>query len=375
MHILIAPNAFKNALSADAAATAIQRGLSRSRLSHSSECFPVGDGGDNTGDLLIQRFHGQRLPCKARDPLGRIIETFFGFVPPGTAIIEMANASGIRLLTPATRDPLHTTSAGAGDLIRAALDHGVYDIILCMGGSATVDGGTGILQALGVRFLNSNGQPLQALPLELPDLASIDLTNLDPRLAATNIVVLCDVVNPLTGPHGAAAVFGPQKGANPSAVRQLESSLQSLSQVILRQTGIDLSDMPRAGTAGGGAAGLHALLHATLVSGIDYFLEITAFDKSLSRSTHVITGEGSIDEQTLQGKAPFGVATHAIASGLPVIALTGRMPDNPAPLNPYFDEIISINPPHARLRKALAETAVNLERTAMEWANRLAATT
>ncbi|HEV3412916.1 MAG TPA: glycerate kinase [Puia sp.] len=385
MHVLIAPNAFKNALSADSAAAAIQRGLSRSRLDPTTECFPVGDGGDGTGDLLIQRLHGQRIPAKVLDPLGRPIETYFGMVsstaippspaqpPAQTAIIEMANASGLRLLDPAARNPLHTSSAGTGDLIRAALDHEARDILLGMGGSATVDGGTGILRALGARFLNSHGQPLHRLPLELTELASIDLTNLDPRLAATNIVVLCDVTNPLTGPFGAATVFGPQKGANPAAVRKLESALLHLSSVILHQTGINVADMARAGTAGGGAAGLHGLLQAKLVSGIDYFLEITSFNEALARSTHVITGEGSIDEQTLQGKAPFGVATHAKAHGLPVIALTGRLPDNRARLNPYFDEIISINPPHIRMPEALRRTAANLERTAMEWANRLAA--
>jgi glycerate kinase len=371
MHVLIAPNAFKNSLAADEAAQAIARGLSRSRLAANSETFPVGDGGDGTADLLIQHLHGRRIPANARDPLGRRMDTYFGWIESSsTAIIEMASASGLRLLDPADRNPLHTSSAGTGDLIRAAIDHGAGRIIIGMGGSATVDGGTGILQALGAKFLNGNGQPLRELPAQLPGLASIDLSSLDPRLAATELVVLCDVINPLTGPQGAAAVFGPQKGADPAAVRLLEAALGKLSQIIFQQTGIDLATISRTGTAGGAAAGLQGLLDATLVSGIDYFLEITAFSEALDRSTHVITGEGSIDEQTLQGKAPFGVAVCAKAKGVPVIALTGRLPADTAALRPYFDELISINPRNMPMSEALASTAASLERTAIEWGNR-----
>jgi glycerate kinase len=372
MHVLIAPNAFKNSLTADEASAAIGRGLSRSRLAATSERFPVGDGGDGTGDLLIQHLHGQRIPAVAHDPLGRIIDANFGLLPPHTAIIEMAAASGLRLLKPAALNPLHASSAGTGDLIRAALDHHAGRIIIGMGGSATVDGGTGILRALGARFLNSHGQPLDDLPAQLPDLDSIDLSGLDPRLTTTELIVLCDVTNPLVGAKGAAVVFGPQKGASPAAVRQLDAGLVRLAQVITHRTGKDIAALPRTGTAGGAAAGLYGLLQATLVSGIDYFLEITAFDTALGRSTHVITGEGSIDEQTLRGKAPFGVATHAKAHGLPVIALTGRLPDNPTVLRPCFDEIICINPPGQPLAEALAGTAANLEHAAHEWADRLA---
>jgi glycerate kinase len=376
MHVLIAPNAFKNSLTADEAAAAIKRGLSRSRLSATSECFPVGDGGDGTGDLLIQYLKARRIAAKARDPLGRVIGSYFGLIEQSnTAVIEMASSSGLRLLAPADRNPFHTSSAGTGDLIRAALDHGARRIIIGMGGSATVDGGTGILQALGARFINGNGRLLEHLPEQLPDLASVDLSGLDLRLEGTELIILCDVSNPLTGPQGAAAIFGPQKGADPAAVRQLEAALGRLSQVIAARTGSDLSALPRTGTAGGAAAGLHGFLNATLVSGIDYFLDITGFDAALDRSTHVITGEGGIDEQTLQGKAPFGVAVRAKAKGLPVIAMTGRRPADTSALKLYFDEIIPINPPHTPMGEALAGTAVNLERAAMEWGNRLAFTT
>ena len=372
MHILIAPNAFKNSLTATAAAAAIQRGLAHAAPGATSECFPIGDGGDGTADLLIDRLHGQRIPAKARDPLGRNIQTYFGLAG-STAIIEMANASGLRLLTPQELNPLRTTTLGTGDLIRAALDHNPTRIIIGMGGSATVDGGTGILQSLGAKFLNSHGQPLTDLPAQLPDLASIDLSALDPRLAthgphrpALELIVLCDVTNPLTGPNGAATIFGPQKGATPSAVLQLESGLQRLAHIIARQTGVDPSTLPRTGTAGGAAAGLHALLGASLVSGIEYFLDLTNFNESLSHADYLITGEGALDEQTLQGKAPFGVAIRAKEKGIPVIALTGRLPKNSAPLQPYFDKIISINPPNITLAEALSTTAGNLERIATQ---------
>ena len=396
MHVLIAPNAFKNSLTAGEAANAIGRGLSRSRLTATTECFPVGDGGDGTGDLLIDRLQGQRIPAEARDPLGRIITADFGLVRPHTAhstaapahsspalvhstsapvaIIEMANASGLRLLNPAELSPLHASSAGTGDLIRAALDHHAGRIIIGMGGSATVDGGTGILRALGARFLNSHGQSLNDLPAQLPDLESIDLSGLDPRLSTTGLIVLCDVTNPLVGPRGTAAVFGPQKGASPAAVRQLEAGLGRLAQVIADQTGKDIAALPRTGTAGGAAAGLYGFLQATLVSGIDYFLEITGFDAALDRSTHVITGEGSIDEQTLQGKAPFGVARCAKNKGIPVIALAGRLPAEISPgLQEYFDMLVPITPEPLELAEALRLTAVNLERASVQLGDWLAA--
>ena len=387
MHLLIAPNAFKNSLSAAEVAEAIRRGLDRSRLKgtrlrYSSECFPVGDGGDGTGDLLIERLGGHRVTAEVRDPLGRMIKTYWGLAEHGTtAVIEMANASGLRLLDRHELDPLKTSSAGTGDLICAALDQDklasaskkLKRIIIGMGGSATVDGGTGILQALGVSFLNSDGQPLQDLPGSLTDLASIDRSALDPRLAMVELIVLCDVNNPLTGPQGAAAVFGPQKGASPRDVQRLDAGLTQLAKVIYRQAGIGLSSLPRSGTAGGAAAGLHGLLSARLTNGIDYFLDITGFDAALDRSDWVITGEGSIDQQTLQGKGPFGVARRAKKKGIPVIGLAGRIPAEMTPgLKEYFDRLMPITPEPLELTEALRLTAVNLERTAEQLGDWLA---
>lgn len=397
MEILIAPNAFKNALPADRVAAAIQRGLARSRLPATFDIFPVGDGGDGTGDLLVQHLHGRKIPVAAHDPFGRSIKTYWALLggpargtgarrpkqgepetAPDTvkmscmAFVEMANATGLRLLRSDELDPLRASSAGTGELIVAALAHGAQTILIGLGGSATVDGGTGILRSLGARFLNANGQVLENLPADLVALDSIDSTRLHPRLAGAEIIVLCDVENPLIGPNGAAAEFGPQKGASPTAVQRLEAGLRQFATVVASQTGKDIAGIPRGGAAGGAAAGLHGLLSARLVSGIDYFLDITGFNAALDRSTLVITGEGSVDNQTLHGKAPFGVALRAQTRGIPVVAFTGKIASDTHALHRYFNEIILINPPEIELREALLTTAANLEVAAMEWANRLA---
>ncbi|MBS1605267.1 MAG: glycerate kinase [Bacteroidetes bacterium] len=376
-HFLIAPNAFKNSLSAEAAAAAIARGLSDGGLSLTSESFPVGDGGDGTIGLIADRLGAARIEATVRDPLGRNVTTWFGLVDGHgagqgtatgdtgiTALIEMANASGLRLLETAELDPLHALSAGTGELVRTALDRGAHRIVIGMGGSATVDGGVGILQALGARFLDKHGTPLIGLPASLTELDSIDASGLDPRLAGCEIVVLCDVDNPLLGPSGAAAVYGPQKGATPAAAQLLDRCLQRLAEVIAKTTKRDMRTVIYGGTAGGAAAGLYGLLNATLVGGIDYFLDITGFDRSLAKADLVITGEGSIDEQTLRGKAPMGVATRAKKIGITVVGLAGKVPLQPGPgLSKYFDILLAIGNEPSDLPTALKNTAANLSRT------------
>lgn len=370
MHILIAPNAFKNSLPADAAATAILQGLEQSGLAFTGECFPVGDGGDGTGDLLMQKLGAARIDVIAHDPVGRERAAFFGLTADGTAIMEMATASGIRLLDKMELDPLHATSQGTGELIRAALDRKAHRLLLGVGGSATVDGGMGILTALGARFLDAAGRELTT-SASLTALSSIEGSALDPRLKSIPLIILCDVDNPPLGPSGAAAVFGPQKGATPEEVIVLESALQRFCSVILATTGKDIAQLPRGGAAGAVAGALYGLLGARLVSGIDYFLDVTGFDEALHRSDLVITGEGALDEQTLQGKAPYGVAVRAKARGVPAIAFTGRQPLNAAPLRPWFDEIIPINPPQMSLSEALASTAAHLKAAARGLGSRL----
>jgi glycerate kinase len=374
MHILIAPNAFKHSLSADAAAAAILLGLQESALQFTAECFPVGDGGDGTGDLLMARLNAHQIPVQVRDPFGRERMTYYGLSADGsTAIVEMANASGLRLLARHELAPLHAASWGTGDLIRWALDKNPARILVGMGGSATVDGGTGILHALGVRFLNEAGQPITDLPAGLIDLATIDMRGLDGRLRTTELTVLCDVDNPLLGPEGAAAVFGPQKGATPSDVPLLEKALQRFSRIVRQQFGVVLAASPKGGTAGGAAAGLHGVLNARLAGGIDYFLTTTGFERALDRADYVITGEGSIDGQTLKGKGPFGVANAAKKKGVPVIGLAGRLPrEKDAALEAWFDVLLPINHEATPLPEALPLTAANLTATARAVGNLIA---
>jgi glycerate 2-kinase len=374
MHILISPNAFKNSLKAEEAASAIRDGLMQSNLDCSCYCFPIGDGGDGTGDLIIKKCEGVLVSTEVHDALGRSIEATFGLIDAGkTAIIEMANASGFRLLGPDELNPLLATSFGTGEQIRIALDRGATKIIIGMGGSATVDGGTGILQALGIRFLSAAGKDLSGLPESLAQLWSIDISGLDQRIFDCEIIVLCDVDNFLLGELGSAAVFGPQKGASPESVVSLEAALSQLAKVTFQQTGKDISNIKYGGTAGGAAAGLYAFLNARLVNGIDHFLGLTGFDSVLENADLVITGEGSIDEQTLRGKGPFGVANRAKLRGIPVIGLAGNIPvKRNAGLQKYFDVLMCIANQPSGLETALANTSANLTRTAAELGNLLA---
>lgn len=374
MNILIAPNAFKDSLQAGAVAQAIKKGFTQSKLICTCECFPIGDGGDGTADLLIEKCNGTFVNTTVRDALGRKISTTYGLIDKGdTAIIEMANATGIRLLQQEELKPLSATSYGTGEQIKLALDKGVNKIIIGMGGSATVDGGVGILKALGVRFLDEEGHELLILPEDLVNLASIDLSGLDKRILNCELVVLCDVENPLLGKEGAAAVFGPQKGASIDDIEKLNKSLSKLSKIILKTTKKDISQIKFGGTAGGAAAGLYALLNAQLVKGIDYFLEFTDFNTALEKTDLLITGEGSIDEQTLQGKGPFGVAYMAKLKSLPTIAFAGNVPlTEKHTLNQYFDALIPITNQPMELNNALPMTEENLIRTATMTGNLLA---
>ena len=365
MHILIAPNAFKNSLPAAEAADALLTGLNRSGLLFTAECFPVADGGDGTGVLIVERLGGKWVLCPVHDPLGRPITASFGLINDGlTAVIEMADASGLRLLEPGELSPLVATSYGTGELIRAALDSGAREIVLGLGGSATVDGGAGILRALGARFLDKDGQELVAT---LESLERLDLLGLDQRIGECRITILCDVENELLGVAGAAAVFGPQKGALPADVPLLEASLRRMADVVFFQTGREISLVKHGGAAGGVAAGLYGLLDAQLVNGIDHFLELTGFEERLVKASLVITGEGSIDEQTLQGKGPYGVASRAKERGIPVIGLAGRVPVLTSErLRKYFDVLLAIGNGPVDLAEALATTRENLERMGEE---------
>lgn len=370
--VLIAPNAFKHSLDAEAVALAIQQGLQQSQLDCVCECFPVGDGGDGTGVLLVKKYNGETVWVSVQDPLGRTISAAYGLVNNGeTAIIEMASASGLRLVKSNELNPLRATSFGTGELINHALDRGAKNILLAVGGSATVDGGMGILRALGVRFLDATGQPITT-PDDLVHLAKIDDSGLDQRIPGCAFTILCDVENTLLGEQGAAAVFGPQKGATPDAVNRLDAGLATLAKVTLAQTGIDVAVCKHGGAAGGVAAGLFAFSKAQLVNGINFFLDFTQFDQAVSQADLVITGEGSLDEQTLQGKGPYGVAYRAKQKNLPVIGLAGTVPLQPnANLNHYFDTLLAIGNGPTELKTALHHAEQNLIRTARQLGNLL----
>ena len=349
-------------------------GFLQSRLDCTCECFPVGDGGDGTGELIVNKCNGEWINADVHDPLGRKINARFGLIDNGaTAIIEMADASGIRLLKHEELNPLIATSFGTGEQMLLALDKGARKIVIGMGGSATVDGGAGMLKALGIRILNEAGEELNQLPRDLIHLSKIDVSQLDERIGETEIVVLCDVDNLLLGPNGSAAIFGPQKGATEEGVQHLDACLAKLSAIALQETGKDMSMIKYGGTAGGAAAGLYALLNARLVNGIDHFLELTNFNQSLQKSNLVITGEGSIDDQTLQGKGPYGVAFRAKEKNLPVIAIAGKVPlEKNKDLQQYFDVLLAIGNQPTGLQEALKNTADNLARTANELGNMLA---
>ncbi|SKB62377.1 glycerate kinase [Daejeonella lutea] len=365
MHILIAPNAFKNSLTAGEVSLAVQKGLEKSNLSCTTECFPVGDGGDGTAELILKKFKGKRVEVEVHDPLGRKINASFGLIDMGkTAVIESADASGIRLLKLSELNPLNATSVGTGQLILAALDKGVSGIILCLGGSATVDGGAGMLAALGVRFIDEAGKLLLPHPEALSRLAGIDISRIDARISLCNITVLCDVDTYLLGLDGSAAVFGPQKGAKDADIPKLEKILQTISDLTYKETKRHMDKVKHGGAAGGLAAALYAFCNAELVAGAKQFLELTDFQQSLQKCNLVITGEGSLDKQTLQGKAPFAVSVMAKQCGIPVVGIAGRVPlECHAELNKQFDVLQCIIHEPSDLSDAIANTEANLIRT------------
>ena len=361
MHILVAPNAFKNSLNAEVVAAAISLGLQKSGLQCTVIQFPIADGGDGTGALLIERLKGETIRSTVHDPLGRTISASYGWLNDQTAIIEMANASGLRLLKPAEYDPLHANSYGTGELINECISKHAKTIILCIGGSATVDGGTGMLRALGIKFLDNAGMELTELPSSLPQLSNIIIPDSFDKLKDRKFIVLCDVENQLLGENGSAAVFGPQKGASPTQVKELENCLTDLRNITLQITGKDMATIKHGGAAGGIAAAFQVFLNASLVNGIDYFLNITKFNEEMRNADLVITGEGSLDQQTLHGKGPMGVAKMAKQFSIPVIGMAGKIEDEEL-LKDHFTQLICINENNRDLEFNLKNARSNLEK-------------
>ncbi|QJW48573.1 glycerate kinase [bacterium BFN5] len=326
MKIVVAPDSFKGSVSALGVASAMERGILQVFPAAEVVKLPIADGGEGTVEALVTATGGQMIEADVIGPLGAPIKAYWGILGDAeTAVIEMAAASGLPLVPVDKRDPRITTTYGTGQLMKAALDKGLRKIIIGIGGSATNDGGTGMAKALGVKFLDRSGNELSPGGKALADLVDIDVTGLDSRLQQASIMVACDVDNPLCGERGASAVYGPQKGATPAMVAELDAALRVYAQVAEAATGKAVTNLPGAGAAGGLGAGLLLFTSAQLRPGVDIVLESAGFPAMVEGADLVLTGEGRTDFQTAFGKAPVGVAKVAKQFGVPVVCLAGGL--------------------------------------------------
>ncbi|EGR0774611.1 glycerate kinase [Vibrio cholerae] len=362
MKVVIAPDSFKESLTAKQVCDAIQAGLARVWHDAKFVAIPVADGGEGTVQSLVDATQGRLVEVKVMGPQGKRVEAFYGMLGDNqTAVIEMAAASGLHHVPVAQRDPKLTTSFGTGELIRHALDQGVTKLIIGLGGSATNDGGVGMLAALGARFTNADGDPIQLTGGGLRELTHIDLQDFDPRLQHCDILVACDVNNPLCGDKGASAVFGPQKGATPEDVQLLDGVLRQFGLLTEKVTGKMVLESAGAGAAGGMGAALLAYTQARLRPGIEIVLETVQLAHQVSDADLVITGEGRIDSQTVHGKTPMGVAKVAKRFDVPVLALCGCTGDNyQAVYQCGIDAVFAAVPRAMLLEDALKESDFNL---------------
>ncbi|RZT21449.1 glycerate kinase [Fictibacillus sp. BK138] len=368
MKIVIAPDSFKESMTAAEVCAAVEAGFQKVIGDAEYVHVPVGDGGEGTVQSVVDATAGRIVEVTATGPLGEKVDAFYGLTGDGkTAVIEMAAASGIHLVPREQRNPLVTTTRGTGELILDALDKKVERIVLGLGGSATNDGGAGMASALGVKFLDVNGEKLRPGGKALGELLTIDTSDIDSRLKSVKVDVACDVTNPLTGPLGASAVFGPQKGATPEMVGVLDASLKRYAEVVERNLGLQVDELPGAGAAGGLGAGVVAFLDGKLQSGIDLVLDVIGFEEAVRDADLVITGEGRIDSQTVHGKAPVGVAKRAKAAeaDVPVVAIAGSLgPDYEAVFEHGINAVFSVVNGVVTLEEALENGSVNVEKTA-----------
>ncbi|NOE65034.1 glycerate kinase [Vibrio cholerae] len=362
MKVVIAPDSFKESLTAKQVCDAIQAGLARVWHDAKFVAIPVADGGEGTVQSLVDATQGRLVEVKVMGPQGKRVEAFYGMLGDNqTAVIEMAAASGLHHVPVAQRDPKLTTSFGTGELIRHALDQGVTKLIIGLGGSATNDGGVGMLAALGARFTNADGDPIQLTGGGLRELTHINLQDFDPRLQHCDILVACDVNNPLCGDKGASAVFGPQKGATPEDVQLLDGVLRQFGLLTEKVTGKMVLESAGVGAAGGMGAALLAYAQARLRPGIEIVLETVQLAHQVSDADLVITGEGRIDSQTVHGKTPMGVAKVAKRFDVPVLALCGCTGDNyQAVYQCGIDAVFAAVPRAMSLDDALKESDFNL---------------
>jgi glycerate 2-kinase len=325
MKIIVIPDSFKGSCSSRETCRRIAAGMAAVFPDAEIVSVPVADGGEGTVEAVIEGVGGRRKRIAVRGPLGEPVSAGYGIMSDGRAVIEMAEASGLTLVPEGKRNPLLSSTYGTGQIIADAVKEGCAELLIGIGGSATNDGGMGMAAALGYRFLDSRGRELECNGGTLSRIAKIDASGVDPRVKSIRITVACDVSNPLTGPSGASAVFGPQKGATPEMVRALDAGLANLAEIVRSELGIEMENVPGAGAAGGLGGGLIAFAGARLDSGIEAVLDLIRFDEYLEGADLVVTGEGAMDGQTKFGKVPVGVARRAGARGVKTVALVGEI--------------------------------------------------
>lgn len=364
MKIVIAPDSYKESLSATEVAQAIEKGFREIFPDAEYVSVPVADGGEGTVEAMIAATNGSLQHAAVTGPLGETVNACWGISGDGTtAFIEMAAASGLALVPPAQRNPLTTTSRGTGELILAALDKGARNIIIGIGGSATNDGGAGMVQALGARLVDANGTDIGYGGGSLVALNHIDTSGLDPRLKHCAIRVACDVTNPLVGETGASRIFGPQKGATEAMIVELDTNLGHFADVIKASLRIDVKNMPGAGAAGGMGAALTAFLGAELRSGIEIVTQALHLEEHIHDCTLVVTGEGRLDSQSIHGKVPVGVASVAKKYHKPVIGIAGSLTRDVAVVHQYgIDAVFSVLNSIGTLEEAFRNASDNIYR-------------
>lgn len=378
MKIIIAPDSFKDSLSAEGVAQAIAQGLAEAWPEAQVLQCPMADGGEGTVESVLAACQGQLRSTRVQGPLGSEVQARWGWLASShTAIIEMAEASGLQLVPPGQRDACHSSTFGTGELIQAALDAGARRIILAIGGSATNDGGAGALQALGLKLLDRRGQVLPRGGLALADLASIELEAMDPRLAQVRFEIAADVNNPLCGEQGASAIFGPQKGASAQQVEALDQALGHFADLCAQVLPRDVRDEPGSGAAGGLGFAAKAFLGARFRPGVEVVAELVGLEQAVRGADLVITGEGRFDAQTLRGKTPFGVARIARQQGVPVIVIAGTLGEGYQQMYAHgVDAAFALTSGPMSLEQACAEAPRLLRERAVDIARlwRLAAT-
>ncbi len=356
--VVVASDSFKGCLTSMQVAEGVEAGIRKCCPDCQVVKLAVADGGEGTVDALLETMGGRRVCAEVSDPLGRSCMAEYAILSDGyTAVMEMSSASGLTLLKHEERNPLLASTYGTGQMIADALDRGCRRFLIGIGGSATNDAGMGMLEALGCRFLDEDGNALQGCGESMSRIATIDLSNLRSEIGESEFIVACDVDSPFHGPEGAAYVYGPQKGATPEMVIRLDAGLRNMADLIAREMGIQVTDMPGAGAAGGLGGAFKAFLNAELRKGAEMVLDAIGFDEIIKDADLVITGEGRIDAQTMTGKLPYAVARRAGAQGIPMLAICGRAEIQS---HPSFTAICPITPPETPLKTALQPSAATL---------------